>query len=194
MKKSRVYPWKDPRLAIGVLLIAGGGLVGSILLGGESSVPLLRAAAPIAQGSVLTESQFVVAELPARLGEDYLRSGQIPDGAVAAHTIGAGELLSSSAVGTRQGWVDLAIPLLIEPASSVPTGSKVDLWRVKSAGMNASAQARIITRGAILVSVNPHERTAKASAQVRVEPADVPAVLEALGTQDGIVIAGEAGR
>ncbi|WP_300047758.1 hypothetical protein [Trueperella sp.] len=92
-------PWKDPRLAIGVILIAGGGVAGSILLGGESSVPLLRASAPVAEGSVLSESQFVVAELPERVGKDYVRSGQIPDGAVAAHGIEAGDLLPSSAIG-----------------------------------------------------------------------------------------------
>ncbi len=186
-------PWKDPRLAIGVILIAGGGVAGSILLGGESSVPLLRASAPIAEGSVLSESQFVVAELPERVGKDYVRSGQIPDGAVAAHGIEAGDLLPSSAIGEPGGLLDVTIPLIVAPASSVAVGSQVDVWRVQNTTINTAPGARLIAQGAVLVSVEAGGVGAQATAQIRVEPADVPGILEVLGTQDGLAIVGKAG-
>lgn len=186
-------PWKDPRLAIGVILIAGGGVAGSILLGGESSVPLLRASAPVAEGSVLSESQFVVAELPERVGKDYVRSGQIPDGAVAAHGIEAGDLLPSSAIGEPVGLLDVTIPLIVAPASSVAVGSQVDVWRVQNATINTAPGARLIAQGAVLVSVEAGGVGAQATAQIRVEPADVPGILEVLGTQDGLAIVGKAG-
>lgn len=186
-------PWKDPRLAIGVILIAGGGVAGSILLGGESSVPLLRASAPVAEGSVLSESQFVVAELPERVGKDYVRSGQIPDGAVAAHGIEAGDLLPFSAIGEPGGLLDVTIPLIVAPASSVAVGSQVDVWRVQNATINTAPGARLIAQGAVLVSVEAGGVGAQATAQIRVEPADVPGILEVLGTQDGLAIVGKAG-
>lgn len=186
-------PWKDPRLAIGVILIAGGGVAGSILLGGESSVPLLRASAPVAEGSVLSESQFVVAELPERVGKDYVRSGQIPDGAVAAHGIEAGDLLPSSVIGEPGGLLDVTIPLIVAPASSVAVGSQVDVWRVQNATINTAPGARLIAQGAVLVSVEAGGVGAQATAQIRVEPADVPGILEVLGTQDGLAIVGKAG-
>ena len=186
-------PWKDPRLAIGVILIAGGGVAGSILLGGESSVPLLRASAPIAEGSVLSESQFVVAELPERVGKDYVRSGQISDGAVAAHGIEVGDLLPSSAIGEPGGLLDVTIPLIVAPASSVAVGSQVDVWRVQNATINTAPGARLIAQGAVLVSVEAGGVGAQATAQIRVEPADVPGILEVLGTQDGLAIVGKAG-
>ena len=68
MGMSSLVPWKDPRLAAGIALIAGGGLAGSLLLGGEDTVPILRAERTIAAGSELDPGQFVVDELPQRVG------------------------------------------------------------------------------------------------------------------------------
>lgn len=190
MKMSTLLPWRDPRLAAGILLIAGGGVAGSFLLAAQDTVAFLQAKAPIAAGSPLDESQFVVAELPANIGHGYLRHGTIPQGAVARHAIGGGELLNSSAVGEVSTRVDLKVPLLSEPPTTLTVGDSVDIWRVRSGAINVAPEARMIARGAILVSVDVDERVSAkgAAAQLRVEAADVPAILETLGGQDGLVI------
>lgn len=194
MTISKYLPWKDPRLAIGVLLIAGGGLAGSVVLGGESSVPLLRASAPVAEGSVLSESQFTVVELPERVGAEYVRSGQIPDGAVATHALQPGDLLPTSALGQPGALADVTIPLLVAPASSVGVGSQVDVWRVQNATINTASGARLIAQGAVIVSVEVGGVGSQTAAQIRVAPADVPGIVEVLGTQDGLVVVGKAGQ
>ncbi|QOQ39286.1 hypothetical protein [Trueperella pecoris] len=196
MAMSKFVPWKDPRLAAGVLLVAGGGIAGSFLLAGEATVPMLRAQAEIAEGSTLDESQFVVAQLPASVGDGYVRPGEIPPGTRAAHSIGAGDLLSHTAMGAAQGLVDLSVPLLTDLPASVKVGENINVWRVSQADMNSPAEARMMTDRAILVGLDKPDtlRTNGAQAQIRVEPADVPAILEALGSKDGIVLVGPGGR
>ncbi|WP_300047761.1 hypothetical protein [Trueperella sp.] len=87
----------------------------------------------------------------------------------------------------------MTIPLIVAPASSVAVGSQVDVWRVQNATINTAPGARLIAQGAVLVSVEAGGVGAQATAQIRVEPADVPGILEVLGTQDGLAIVGKAG-
>lgn len=192
---SSFMPWKDPRLAAGIALIAGGGLAGSVLLGGETTIPVLRAEHAIAAGTVVDAGHFVVEELPERVGDGYVRVGEIPEGAIAAHTISAGDLLARSALEATRTKVDLSLPLLADPPSSVGIGAEVEIWRVRSAQFDTDAEAHRIADGAVLVSIDaPDSVSARgAQAQVRVSPADVPNILEVLGTQDGLVIVGSVG-
>ncbi len=192
MAMSSFIPWKDPRLAAGIALVAGGGLAGSLLLGGESTVPILRASQPIAAGTVLEASQFVVDELPDKVGEGYVRLGEIPADAVAAHSISAGDLLARSALEGVRDKVDLSVPLLSDPPSSIGVGAEVEIWRVRSAQFDNDAEAHRIVTGAVLVSIDMPESVSVGGSrvQVRVSPADVPDILEVLGTQDGLVIVG----
>lgn len=196
MGMSSLVPWKDPRLAAGIALIADGGLAGSLLLGGEDTVPILRAERTIAAGSELDPGQFVVDELPQRVGEGYVRPGQIPEGSLAAHTISEGDLLTRSALEGASDQVDLSLPLIADPPSSIGIGAEVEIWRVRSAQFDADAQAHRIASGAVLVSIDVPDSVAAAGsrAQVRVSPADVPDILEVLGTQDGLVIVGAVGE
>ena len=177
-------------------MIAGGGLAGSLLLGGEDTVPILRAERTIAAGSVLDPGQFVVDELPQRVGEGYVRPGHIPEGSLAAHTISEGDLLTRSALEGASDQVDLSLPLIADPPSSIGIGAEVEIWRVRSAQFDADAQAHRIASGAVLVSIDAPDSVAAAGsrAQVRVSPADVPDILEVLGTQDGLVIVGAVGE
>lgn len=192
--KSSSMPWKDPRFAIGVAFIAGGGLAGSFVLSGEESVGFLRADQPIAAGAVLQEGQFVIDELPERVGSGYVRVGEIPEGAVAAHSIAEGELLAGSALGGSHDSVDLSVPLMAAPPASTGIGSKVEVWRVRSAQFGSEAQAHRIA-DAVLVSLDSPDSVGVSgvNAHIRLSPADVPEVLEVLGTQDGLVVVSETG-
>ncbi|VEI13718.1 SAF domain-containing protein [Trueperella bialowiezensis] len=189
---TRLTPWKDPRLAIGIVLIAGGGLAGSLLLSGEETIPVLRASQPIAAGTPVDHSQFTIAELPKSVGSAYVLNGELADGAIAAHSVGEGELLAHSALTGEHDGVDLAVPLLAELPASIEIGDSVEVWRVRAAQFDEQAQAHRIAGGAVVIAVEPPSTTGVTKAHIRVAPADVPAILEVLGTQDGLVLVGDA--
>lgn len=191
MSISRFLPWKDPRLAAGLALVAGGGLAGALLLGGDDTVPILRARQPIAAGSVLETSQFAADELPERVGDGYLRLGEIPDGALAAYSLEAGDLLAGSAVVGGDERVDLSVPLLANPPSTMGVGSTVSVWRVRTAQFDTDAEASQIAAGAVVVAIEEPSSLSGVLAQIRVKPDDVANILEVLGTQDGLVLVGE---
>ncbi|MGN6445321.1 hypothetical protein [Amnibacterium sp.] len=122
----------DPRILIGIVLIAASAIGTTLLVGALTrTVVVYRAAQAIVAGDRLTEARLAPATV--RLGDAaalYL-SGPLPeDGLVATRTVAAGEMVPRSAVGTATAVdsatvvVDLASPL----AAGVRVGSTVDLW------------------------------------------------------------------
>jgi hypothetical protein len=122
----------DPRILIGIALIAASALGTTALVGALTrTVVVYRADGPIVAGDRVTARTLAPATV--RLGDAaglYL-SGALPEaGLVATRPIAAGEIVPRSAVGTDVAVhsatvvVDLASPL----AAGVAVGSTVDLW------------------------------------------------------------------
>jgi hypothetical protein len=122
----------DPRILIGVVLIAASAVGTTALVGALTrTVIVYRADHAIVAGDRITAAQL--APTTVRLGDAaalYL-SGPLPDdGLVATRTVAAGEMVPRSAVDTTVAArsatvvVDLASPL----AAGVAVGSTVDLW------------------------------------------------------------------
>lgn len=135
----------DPRILIGVALIAASALGTTALVGTLTrTVVVYRADGPIVAGDRVSSDRLAPATV--RLGDAaalYL-SGALPEeGLVATRSIAAGEMVPRSAVGTDVAVhsatvvVDLASPL----AAGVAVGSTVDLWSAAKADPNENRYA-----------------------------------------------------
>jgi hypothetical protein len=129
-------PWKDGRLVVGVALVAACGLAGAALLGGgDSTSGVWAAREALTAGHDLSGADLVRREVtfsdPAQ-AETYLSAdAALPERAVLARDVGAGELLPRAALDSGGAPAAVEIPLSV-PAESVPAtvrrGSVVDVW------------------------------------------------------------------
>lgn len=127
--------WRDPRLVVGVLLVAVSGLAGAALLDqDEDAVRVWAAAGPLAAGQHVESGDLVAREVRFVDGDDagrYLGAGSDPPAdAVLARPVGAGELLPVAALARateRLTEVPLSVPADALPAT-VRVGAVVDVW------------------------------------------------------------------
>ncbi len=127
--------WRDPRLWIGVALVAASVLAGARVLGSaDDTVEVWAAADELAAGQPVTEADLVVRRV--RFADDsdadrYLRVGDgLPTEATLGREVGPGELVPVAAFGEESVdrlevpiWApDVAVPAGIGP------GTIVDVW------------------------------------------------------------------
>lgn len=190
---------RDPRLAVGLLLVIGSVALGSwALADADRGEPVYAARAVLTPGESLTADVLTVVE--ARLPDDgvYLGADQpLPEGAVVTRLVGEGELVPVAAVGTGQD-VDvrpLGIPVSGVVSSGVVDGALVDLWLTLPAatalGEVVSPPAPALVAGALRVAgVRTSDAllggTSGTTVEVLVPEAELPAVLAALAT-DGVL-------
>ncbi len=131
--------WRDPRFAVGLVLVALSVLVGvRVVEGRDDTTPVLAAARPLAAGEELAPDDVTVVEVRFTSAGDadrYLPADGTVTSAgsepiVLTRGIGAGELLprtATSAGAVADVQVPLAVPLGRVP-STVQVGSVVDVW------------------------------------------------------------------
>lgn len=127
--------WRDPRLLVGVVVVAGAGLAGALLLTGEETVDVWAVREDVASGEPLDLGALERREVRFADQSDadhYLSAdAPLPTDVTFTRDVGAGELLPRAAlvVGERPDVVE--VPLTV-PAESVPAqvgpGSVVDVW------------------------------------------------------------------
>ncbi|MDC4232683.1 flagellar biosynthesis protein FlgA [Actinomyces sp. B33] len=149
--------WRDPRLVGGLLLVAVSiGLCTWLVADARSGDALYMTTRAVAQGSVLDSSNTVVVE--ARPGSDaYVAEGALPPGAVAARSIGAGELVARSAVSEE---ADASMRRLVVSVAdglpgSVEAGDLLELWSLpgRAAGGAGTAGSELVAADVALVAV-----------------------------------------
>lgn len=128
--------WRDPRLWIGVLLVAGSVVLGARLLGAaDDTVAVWALSGDRGSGSPVAATDLEVQRV--RFGDAdmlarYFPADQdVPDGLVLTRAVGAGELLARSAVADAGADEVLQVPLAVDPqqvSPDVTTGSVVDVW------------------------------------------------------------------
>ncbi len=128
--------WRDPRLWIGVLLVAGSVVLGARLLAAaDDTVAVWALADERGSGSPVVAADLEVQRV--RFGDDdalarYFPADEaVPDGLVLTRAVGAGELLARSAVADATTDEVLQVPLAVDPqqvSPDVTTGSVVDVW------------------------------------------------------------------
>lgn len=142
--------WRDPRLLLGVLLVAlSVALASWSLAAAARTEPVYVTAQPLVPGEPVVAEGLAVREV--RLGEAagrYLSAdAPLPSGLLAVRAVGEGEMVPLSAVSTGEV-LDLR-PVPIRPAAVLPSGvvegSLVDLWFVpeaQEAAVGAADDAR----------------------------------------------------
>jgi hypothetical protein len=142
--------WRDPRLLVGLALVAASVALGSwAVRSAQATAPVLLVRQATVPGAALDADGLAVADV--RLGsaelDRYVRADEplAPD-AVALRVVGAGELLPRSAVGSADDLAlrPVAVPAGSELPASVGAGSLVDLWLTPAAPRGAvdGAQAQ----------------------------------------------------
>lgn len=147
--RHRRTVWRDPRLFVGVALVAASALLGVTLLGGaDSGVAVWAARTALAEGQSLTAADLVRREV--RFAEQtdadrYLPAGKtLPDGATLTRPVGDGELLPRGAVRFASAEPLVEVPLTVAPTAvpaTVEVGSVVDVWVVPDPGTASTEDA-----------------------------------------------------
>lgn len=127
--------WRDPRLVLGVLIVAFSVLGGAMLFARADDTTLVwgvRRALPIGTTLDAEDLESRRVKLPAAdLGRYLGVKGAGPVGQVLRREVGAGELLPAAAVALDGGEVGVRVPLavaVVDLPSSVQVGSEVDVW------------------------------------------------------------------
>lgn len=135
--RSRPPGWRDPRLWVGLLIVAVSVVAGSRLLAAaDDTVAVWAVVEDRGPGSALTEADLVVRRVrftdQGALAAYYPVDATLPGDLRLTRAVGAGELLPRSAVGTaEQQAVLVELPVAVEADQvppSVGTGSVVDVY------------------------------------------------------------------
>lgn len=201
--------WRDPRLLLGIVLVAGSVGLGSALVSAAGrTVPVYAAAETLVPGDAVDDGALHVREV--RLGDAgdaYLPAdAPLPEGLVATRTVGAGELVPAAAVAPG---ADLGLrPVAIEPNGALPgvlgAGASVDLWFVPDASdglavaaagaarAGSAAEPQLLVDGVTVAEVSePRAGLAVGGAvtvHVLVPEADLPTVLAALAAEGSVEV------
>jgi len=137
--------WRDPRLLVGIGLVAGSVALGSwVVQSAQQTTDVYVAREALTPGAAIESARVGVAHVRLDVGEvdRYLTVADgLPADLVVQRVVGAGELVPRSALG---GSTDLdvrpvAVPVAAEPSQDVAVGTLVDLWQVPSDAAGAAA-------------------------------------------------------
>lgn len=128
--------WRDPRLVVGIVLVAGCTLLGARLLAGaDDTVGVWAARGSLNAGQAVDASDLVRREV--RFGDQgdadaYLSAdAPLPGGSTLSRAVGAGELVPRAALGDAGTGALTEVPLSVDSEavpSTVRVGSVVDVY------------------------------------------------------------------
>ncbi|MDO9455662.1 hypothetical protein [Nocardioides sp.] len=128
--------WRDPRLWVGIAIVAASVLVGTrVLASADDTAQVWAVADEASAGQELTQDDLEVRRLrfddAADLDRYFEVGADLPDDLTLAHGLGAGELVPRSAVGAADDadtvTISLAVSSLLVP-SGVRPGSVVHVY------------------------------------------------------------------
>ena len=133
--------WRDPRLWIGIVIVAVSVVVGARLVGSaDDSVAVWAVAADMGAGDAVTADDLVSRRVrfsDAEHLDTYFRVGdELPADLQLAHGVGAGELLARVAVSPASESDTMQLPVAVDSSlvpPSVRSGSVVDVYLTGSA-------------------------------------------------------------
>ena len=179
--------WRDPRLVLGIVLVAVSvGLGIAVVDGARTTVTVHAAARELTPGTTLGPADIRQVEVAADTTADlYLAADAVREGSVVLRGVGAGELIPVSALGDAAsvGVRPVAVPAGPHLSAAVVPGSWVDLWHVPEQAEGAAVPAPLVTgvevaevdRGGSALSIS-----AGAVVHVLVPAEELPGVLAAL--------------
>ncbi|WP_051217831.1 hypothetical protein [Nocardioides insulae] len=135
-KRPRRPGWRDPRLWIGVAIVAVSVVVGSRLFASvDDTVGVWAVSSDVAAGAELGSEDLVVQQVrfadPGQVDRYFSAQAPVPGDLRVRHSVSAGELLPRSAVTQSSDTGLVEVPVAAEPEqvpSSVGPGSVVDVY------------------------------------------------------------------
>ena len=135
-RRSSPPGWRDPRLWIGLAIVAASMVVGSLVLGtSDETVPVWAAADTLGAGHVLAPDDLAVRRV--RFDDDsamslYFRADeQLPADLRLSREVAAGELLPRAAASRSHGGDLREVPISVAPdqvPAAVGAGDVVDVY------------------------------------------------------------------
>jgi hypothetical protein len=128
--------WRDPRLWIGVVIVAASMLAGALVLGtSDDTVPVWAAADSLGSGHVLNADDLAVRRVrfdDANAASLYFRADrQLPADLRLSRDVGAGELLPRAAVSAATQPDPRQVPVSVPPDQvprTISVGDVVDVY------------------------------------------------------------------
>lgn len=183
---------RDPRLAVGVLLVALSAAGGGILLSGPQTTSVYQARSTLLPGGKIDTSELVLVDIDPALANSYVGPEDIDGKNIIATTVHKGELLSKASLrSTDVSGTRIVIPLGAGVPSQAEIGDTLSLWRVDKSNMSGSEEGiSLLSEKAILVSLSNEDGMLGTgqSAELLVPKAQADEILAVLGTDSLFVI------
>jgi hypothetical protein len=193
--RGRRTAWRDPRLWVGVVLVAASVVAGARLLAAaDDTVQVWSAAEDLGAGQRVGPEDLVAQRVrfgdPAALGDYFAAEDALPAELELTRTVGAGELLPRAAVGEPDASGLVEVPVAVD-AELVPPGTgpgdEVDLYVVAPAPEGATAGGAALEAATVVAAPDPAESfgaTGKRQLVLAVPEADAPAFFALLSRYD----------
>lgn len=133
VQRLRPPSWRDPRLAVGIVLVLASVALGArVVTAADETQPVWAAAHTLTPGDAIGADDVRVVRARIDGAErTYLPAGgEVPAGLVALRSVGQGELLARSGVGSVDGVEvkPVAIPVDGALPAGLVKGARVDVW------------------------------------------------------------------
>lgn len=189
---ARRPAWRDPRLIVGLALIAVSIiLTTSIVSAARGGATVYRATQAILPGDVLGPHNIA----PTRLDVDtsvYATADALAPGATVSEEVAAGEILRVSSIADTSAAAARRLVITVSDSlpASVQAGDQLDLWSVQqSSGVQSGQGAVHLGVRATLVRVLEQTTSIAAKGtriEILVDEASVGAVLEATAGKNSL--------
>lgn len=163
----RTPGWRDPRLWVGVVLVAASVVLGArVLASADDTVGVWTLPADAGAGQRLSPEDLVLTRvrMPEGTGAYFTATDQLPASPVLNRAVSAGELLPRAALGgpgqDDRVQVSLAVDPTLVPPDTAP-GSVVDLYLVDASRGHATDRAAL--SGASVVALRSPGETFSAT-------------------------------
>lgn len=197
--------WRDPRLVVGVVIVAVSVALGSWAVSSAGrTVPVYVAEGTLTPGEAVDVSRLRTVDVRIDAGTElYLRADrELPEEVVALRVVDDGELVARSALGDAADVDVRSVPVPVDQAMSsrVRPGSAVDLWSTPEPPARAdvaAAEPAPLVEGVVVEQVDDGGTglvvADGVTLHVLVPSGDLPVVLKALATPGSVTVVPQAG-
>jgi len=188
--------WRDPRLLLGLLLIAVSvTAVTATVRSADETAPYYAARTTLTPGTIVTRDDVKIVRVRIE-GGTYVAPGDEPWGKVVARVIGRDELLPAGALTAAENFAarTIAVRTTLPLADGIDAGSVVDVYLTTD---DDNPSTSVVARGLTVESVEHDDGSFSASTveTVYVVAArdEVEGLLDALASRGDISVVGVAG-
>ena len=171
MKSKR---WLDPRLLIGVVLVAASiASVAVVVTQSNRAIEVWVASGPVGAGETLEAQDVALARVQLESADLYHQHNASPVGMVVTQSLVAGELIPRSAVVDEAiaATAQITVPIPATSAANFGRGDVVDVWSAAPAEDRSTGyrSPQILVDNAVIVAVHQPEGLLSTSNDVQVE-------------------------